>query len=302
MKKLGELKYGKPIINIECLGGGSYGLAFKAGYSDGHIEVVKAFKVAGMGKDEADALRLLRTASPIKIPEVFYLHYADDELPFDALGMEYIEGVNVLSHSGFLFKSRRVKRRFADAIADALGEIHSKIGNGYGFINGKKNETWYEFYSDFFNQIFFEAKALKDTKKLSPRLFEYLSVAADNFDYIFDKEPENPVLLHGDLNVMNIMADKRALTVTGIIDPFNSMWGDREYDLFQLKSLTGPFFGLYEAYQKKFKTSEKCNLKCAVYALANEIHCYAKSGWKSDSLNAILAKRAAREYGKHKLI
>ncbi len=51
-------------------------------------------------------------------------------------------------------------------------------------------------------------------------------------------------LIHGDLNVMNIMTDKK-LHLTAIIDPLESKWADPEYELFQLRNLTGNCFKLY---------------------------------------------------------
>ena len=52
----------------------------------------------------------------------------------------------------------------------------------------------------------------------------------------YEDEPKFPVLIHGDLNIMNIMADKKTFYLNGFIDPCGSMWADREYDLYQLQN------------------------------------------------------------------
>lgn len=63
------------------------------------------------------------------------------------------------------------------------------------------------------------------------------------------------------------------LNPTAIIDPLESKWADREYDLFQLKNFTGKQLKLYETYKNKYSVSEKCDLKCAFYGLFNEVYC-----------------------------
>lgn len=75
-----------------------------------------------------------------------------------------------------------------------------------------------------------------------------MQTAWKNFDYIFSEPVKEASLIHGDLNVMNVMSDKR-LNITAIIDPLECKWADKEFDLFQLRNLTGECFGLYEAYK-----------------------------------------------------
>ncbi|MBO5433048.1 MAG: phosphotransferase, partial [Clostridia bacterium] len=69
--------------------------------------------------------------------------------------------------------------------------------------------------------------------------------------YSLPEEKTNPVLIHGDLNIMNIMADPKTLELTAFIDPCGSLWSDREYDLFQLRNMWGDAYGLYETYKHK---------------------------------------------------
>lgn len=46
---------------------------------------------------------------------------------------------------------------------------------------------------------------------------------------------------------------KKPFEISAIIDPLNSMYADKEYDLFQLNNLTGPCFHLYKTYKKSMK-------------------------------------------------
>lgn len=103
-----------------------------------------------------------------------------------------------------------------------------------------------------------------------------MRAAWDKFDNIFCEEVSEACLIHGDLNVANIMVDKGRLS--GFIDPLNSMYADREYDLFQFDNLLKKRFNLRSVYMKKYGASANCDYKCAFYGLWNEVYCYIKSG------------------------
>lgn len=124
-----------------------------------------------------------------------------------------------------------------------------------------------------------------------------MQTAWENFDYIFSEPVKEASLIHGDLNVMNVMSDKR-LNITAIIDPLECKWADKEFDLFQLRNLTGECFGLYEAYKRKYPVSEKCDLKCAFYAVYHEVYCLISTGTNTEIILAAAVKRLKRELKK----
>ena len=70
----------------------------------------------------------------------------------------------------------------------------------------------------------------------------------------------------------------KGLEITGFIDPLNSMYADREYDLFQFNNLSGKRFFLCDTYLKKYSASEKAEQKLAFYGLWNEVYCFIKAG------------------------
>ena len=113
--------------------------------------------------------------------------------------------------------------------------------------------------------------------RLSGKVIEAMRAAWAKFDVIFSEEPERACLIHGDLNVGNIMVG-RGYRLTGFIDPLNSMYADVEYDLFQFDNLTGKRFYLRETYIEKYGASRCCMQKLAFYGLWNEVYCYIKSG------------------------
>ena len=127
------------------------------------------------------------------------------------------------------------------------------------------------------NEVYSAAKQLSEDGQLSPEIVSAMSCARDKFQNIFSQSISDACLIHGDLNVGNIMVGK-GLRITGFIDPLNSMYADREYDLFQFNNLTGKRFFLCDTYLKKYGASEKAEQKLAFYALWNEVYCFVKAG------------------------
>ena len=93
-------------------------------------------------------------------------------------------------------------------------------------------------------------KELSEKGKYSKKNFKVLEKAAEFYRTNIN-EPEKAVLIHGDLNIMNIMADKKTMKLNGFIDPCNTLWADREYDLFQLLNMWGTVFICMKHINKK---------------------------------------------------
>lgn len=121
-----------------------------------------------------------------------------------------------------------------------------------------------------------------------------------HFDYIFSDPIEQASLIHGDLNVMNVMSDG-SLNITAIIDPLDCKWADKEFDLFQLRNQTGDIFGLYNTYKSKYPVSEKCDLKCAFYAVYHEVYCFISSGTHTEIILKMTVNRLNKELKKANL-
>ena len=120
-------------------------------------------------------------------------------------------------------------------------------------------------------------KAVEFEKKgeLSKEIVATMIRAWEKFDIIFDENVEEACLIHGDLNIMNILKSGHKIS---FIDPLNSMYADREYDLFQFDNLYGKRFFLSDTYRKKYGETKRCDDKLAFYGLWNEVFCVIKSG------------------------
>ncbi len=305
------LEYAKEIIcrhysckvnNITFVGGGSFGYVYKVEIPVSPYRlIVKACRVSGMFLIESNALKKLAENSTIHIPEVYFTFEATNSIPMDFLVEEFIDGTDCFTDFSKLFLSKRKKEKFADTIADCLGNWHSITNSRFGSLENPEYDNWLDYYKPFAEEILTEAVRMNKNGILNNKTLDVMKTAWKHFDYIFSDPVEHGSLIHGDLNVMNVMSDKK-LNITAIIDPLECKWADKEFDLFQLNNLTGKCFNLYETYKRKFPVSEKCDLKCAFYAVYHEIYCFISSGTHTELILRMTIKRLKKELKKNALI
>ena len=268
---------GIEIESVKYIGGGSFGRVYKCTDKNSKPYAFKIFLAPDMVEKEALSLKLLAECNAIKIPEVYFVLTKSEKVPFDCMLFEFIEGKSALMNAKLLFASKKKRYEFADSVVDALLEIHKIKSDKFGPIENPTFDKWLDFYKPFAEKIYIEAIEKCKEGDFDKGIIEVMHKAWKNFDYIFSDEVTEACLIHGDLNVMNVMIDNN-LKPVAFIDPLNSMYADREYDLFQLQNLTGNCFNLYENYKSKFSVSEKCDLKCAFYRLWNEVMVVLNTG------------------------
>ncbi len=267
-------KLNKKAVNMKFIGGGSYGKVYKVTLSDGAIIAVKGYKIQEMQDEEARQLRILSENTSVKMPEVLFT-YDDDETA--ALAMSFVEGQNVLNPL-FLLKSKKRKQSFADEVISGMLEWHSVTNDKFGALSEPVYDSWNEYYKAEMQEPWLGGlKRLSDSGKFSKKKLSLLYEATELFNKL-PQEDSKPVLIHADLNIMNIMADPKSLRLIAFIDPCGSMWADREYDLFQLRNMWGDAFGLYETYKRKCVASEFTDFRVAYYGAMLEASMRLKGG------------------------
>ncbi|MDE7070724.1 MAG: aminoglycoside phosphotransferase family protein [Clostridia bacterium] len=265
------------IKKVKYLGGGSFGRAYGIEFADGKKIVVKFLRANDMLDKEIHDLKLLGDNCPVKIPKVLFVEKAGDSIPVDCYGMERIEGKNALMAFGMLVQSKRKRDKFADEVTSALHQIHCYKNHKFGDTISPDCDDWIEYYKPFAKAVMDKAEEMYKANTLSEEIITAMRMAWSKFDIIFSEKVEEACLIHGDLNVANIMVGKN-YKLSGFIDPLNSMYADREYDLFQFDNLTGKRFNLRKTYIKKYGASKLCDVKCAFYGLWNEVYCFIKTG------------------------
>ena len=270
-------KFGKSVVKVGYMGGGSFGRAVAVECRDGEKLVVKFLRAKNMMEKEVHDLKLLADHSSIRVPAVLFARLGDDEIPVDCYGMEQIEGKSALFALGMLFLGKKRRKEFADKVTSALHAIHSCKNDKFGDTMNADCDSWLDYYRPFAAEVLNKAEEYFAAGKLKEKIVLAMRAAWEKFDVIFSEKVGEACLIHGDLNVGNIMVGK-GYKITGFIDPLNSAYADREYDLFQFDNLTGKRFFLRETYVEKYGASRYCMQKLAFYGLWNEVYCYIRSG------------------------
>lgn len=300
LKNIIENKLNIKVGDLKFIGGGSFGRVFKCtDIQSGITYVIKAYLTDGIAEREAQSLNYLARNKAVKIPKVYFMQTKKDEYDFDCLCMEYIEGKNALLNAGLLLAPKNTKRIFAEETINGLLSIHSITNeNGkFGYLDCPDHDTWLSFYTPFAESIYKEALQANKNGKFDKHILDEMTQVYKKFDKIFDVDVTKPSLIHGDCNVMNIMVDKK-YHVTAFIDPLNSIFADREYDIFQLQNLTGDCFDLYETYKLRYNVSDKCDIKCAFYGLWNEALVYLRTGTYTKFIMNSAIKRMKKQIGR----
>ncbi len=268
-------KLNKKVDKLKFIGGGSYGRVYKAVLSDGEIIAVKGYILQEMQNEEARQLRLLSENTSVKMPEVLFTYEDEDTA---VMAMSFLEGQNVLSPV-FLLKSKSQKQKFADEVISGMLEWHSVTNDKFGSLSEPVYASWYDYYKTEKQEPWLKGlKELSDKGKFSKKKMKLLFEATELFNNL-PKEDSTPVLIHADLNIMNIMADPNTLKLIAFIDPCGSIWADREYDLFQVRNMWGDAYGLYETYKRKCEMSEFTDFRVAYYGAMHEASMRLKGGY-----------------------
>lgn len=259
-------KLNKNTVKLKPIGGGSFGKVFKAELSDGEVIALKAYRLPGAQSTEAFQLGLLSKNTDVEMPKVIFT-YEDEKTA--VLAMSFVEGKNVLNPE-FLLKSKSQKEAFAKSVVGGMLQWHSVSGEKFGALENPLYDDWFDFYKKEKQEPWLKAlQELSEQGKFSRKKLKLLLKATQLFNSL-PREDSTPVLIHGDLNIMNIMADPKTLKLTAFIDPCGSLWANREYDLFQLRNMWGDAYGLYEAYKASHKLSEYADFRVAYYASMHE--------------------------------
>lgn len=262
------------VTQLRFIGGGSFGKVFKAQLSSGETVALKAYRERGAQLLEAEQLGVLSKNTSVKMPDVLFTH-ADENSA--VMGMSFIEGQNALNPL-LLLKSKAQKEAFAKEVINGMSEWHSVSGVKFGDLNEPEYLSWSEYYRFEKQEPWLKGLAdLCGKGKFGKKKYDLLCRATEVFNKVCE-EPEKPVLIHGDLNIMNIMVNQKNLKLNGFIDPRGSMWADREYDLFQLRNMWGDSFGLYEAYKALNGESKHTDFRVAYYGAMNEAACRLSGG------------------------
>lgn len=298
LRRITARALGAELVSCELLNSGGSGDVYRVTtQGEPHTACVKVFRsegAAGMAKQEAEQVAFLAQHSIIPFPHIYFVHGATPEEPVEAIGMEFMNGVSALN-SKFYWRSPAKRRRMSDRSVDSLIQIHSVENDRFGPLDAPTCPTWNDFYHPLAREILAKAQLAVQEGRFRAETCETMEKAFRRYDDIFGEEVKQAVLIHGDYWPANILIDPKSLIPQAVIDPYNSMWADREYELFALNNVMGGCFRLYENYQSKVAISALCDLKCAFYALYSEVRWFHQLGGGSLAFMQTLAKRLEKQ-------
>lgn len=201
-------------------------------------------------------------------------------------------GCTAVSH---LKNIRKAKKILPDMIVDNLLKIHSVCGSKFGPVDNAVYDTWHEYYSEFANEIYDFVKREYDNGNLRKKVFTAVKLSYEKLGCILRDTKGEPTLIHGDYWQPNFIVNPDTFELVGVIDPFNIMWAEPEYELFALTVGGSKKLKLYENYKRKITASAYCDLKVELYALYNELLWYKKLGSVSNGYLMYRSRRLLKQ-------
>ena len=288
---------GFSVENISPVGKGASGSVYRVRCNRGTKEIaVKISQHPELMVQEFEMLSFLKNNTSSKIPEVYFFDKTDDNA---IIAMEYIDGISGTDKAlKFSFK----KKHLAESIVDNLLVIQQTKNNKFGPYDNADYDTWQEYYKSFASEIYEFSLLMHSENMLDDIVMKAVALSFENFDKVFCEKIFPPTLIHGDYWMPNFIIDKKSMDLLSVVDPFNVMWADPEYELFAMTVGYGKKLRLYEIYKSRVNVSKHCDIKLEMYALYSELLWYKKLGKVTHSYLKFRAKRLLKEMKKHKII
>lgn len=261
------------IIACDKVGGGmAGGIVYKLTIDKSpYVLAVKTTDKSTLLKEECSYIQYINRLVDIKLPKIYYEYYCDD---INFVIMEYFDGVNCASD--FLLNAPlNIRLNVANQIAENIIKLQQIKGEKYGDLLNPTYCNWHEYYKPFAKNLIDEAIILEKDGYITKHILNTLQELYQKYDKIFDEPISKPTMIHGDYWAQNIIIDKNYKLI-GVVDPFNCMWADSEYELFALNALYGDKLPVLQAFLAKEKVSKKFFLKNSFYLLFSETYFVVK--------------------------
>ena len=289
---------GFAVKDISRLGKGTSGSVYRVTTVDGEPQTiaVKISQHPELMLQEFEMLSLLKEKTASKIPDVYFFDKTEE---MGIIAMQYIDGVSGTDKS---LKFKRNKAHLAESIVNNLLVIQEAHNDKFGPYNNAVYDTWQEYYKKFADEIYDFSHLKYSKNELADVVMKAVELSYKNFDKIFSDTISTPTLIHGDYWMPNFIIDKSSMELLSVVDPFNVMWADPEYELFAMTVGFGNRLHLYEIYKSKVNVSKHCDIKLEMYALYSELLWYKKLGTISHLYLKMRSVRLIKEMKKHKIV
>jgi fructosamine-3-kinase len=244
------------LAHFEFISGGciNHGGRIKTSKGIFFLKWNSAEKYPGMFHAEAEGLKILRSASTLRIPEVT-LHGASENFQF--LLIEFID-------------QAKPSTTYWQKLGEQLSDLHKTSSPQYGLAfdnyigslsqQNTKHQSW---------TTFFIEERLKPQLKLALGNGKIKPDIAKKFDQLFEKIPlfiieDKPSLLHGDLWSGNLIVDDKGDPC--VIDPA-VFYGNREAEIAFTQLFGGFDDEFYASYHANFPLENSFKSRIDLYNL-----------------------------------
>jgi len=281
------------VTSARSIGEGAYGITYDVLLSrDPGRAVVKWQKRPGRGILEKRQLEELRKHAEVTVPAVFGYHSESEELPFEAVVMEYIPGVPA---STLPTPDEPVRKRFAHQVVEILLQWHSVCNaEGFGSLDGPYHPRWIDFFGLRLEAHLEHVRADARNDNILP--LSVRGMAERSFaltEAIIGQIKGQAVLIHSDFWLPNVMVNPANYSITGVIDPLDAEWAHRELDLINLESY------LLQLYEQRRPLSEGYPFRLAFYEFWYAMQNFARFGWHEEEETIRLAKELEAAIGEY---
>jgi len=261
------------LLDYQVAGQGFYGAVYRAVLDRAPGMVIfKWYKHSGSAAREARNLEIIRRHSLLKVPGVYHIHTASDEIPFEVLLMEHLPGVTAAEVS---FTDPAARAAFIESLVTNLQALHAvSHPSGFGDLDGPFYPAWPVYFRTRIEREIQAVRPLYVSPGFPSRFHDLIETAYACFDRILAGSNSRSSLVHSDYNLWNVLVDPLTCRVTGIIDPMSVCWADRELDLFQLYNGPGAQLGLLERYLRAQPVDAEFFLRSSFYRFWDDVHHY----------------------------
>lgn len=284
-------------INISVVGKGASACVYRIDIvQEPYSLAVKYSNNAELLRQEYEQIKFISDRVACKLPRLY--HFGECDNGCALMLMELFDGVN----TNAVKHIRRGSKILAKQIVDNLLKIHEVHNNKFGPIDNAVYNTWYDYYSEFAGEIYDFVKQLYSEGKIRKKVFKAVQLSYERLDKILCNSEYEPTLIHGDYWQPNFIVNPNTYELVGIIDPFNIMWAEPEYELFALTVGGSKKLKLYEIYKSRITPTQYCDLKVELYALYNELLWYKRLSSISQSYLLYRAGRLIKQMRKNRLL
>lgn len=290
------------VLDCTKTGAGANGNVYKITIdAPPYTVAIKSAKNGSMLIKERAYTDFILSKTDIPMPRTLFLKINSAENEKSYMCMEFLDGVNA-NDPMLLLRRRKAKARLRDSVIENLEKIQSIKGEKYGSFDSPEFDDWHDYYRPFSEKVILFAEDEAKKGAINPYVADIMRKAFDNYDNVFSEPISKPTLTHGDFWLPNILVDRKSLNVTGVLDPFNSMWADSDYELFAIIAGRGNNYRIYETYKKLHNISDKCDLKLEYYALFSEMYWYSITHHKFDGFLKFKAQLLEKQLRRFKII